>query len=188
MLAALVAATVHAAPCTLEMEPLPEVGETTWGHEATGGADRAHAIRRIAAEPDALWAVVTDYDHYVDFMPYVTESEVRAHTVDDSGERFDVGIALTTKGITTRYEVRNTRAPGASRLDFEMVPGRMSPVRSLVGHWELCPGDGDTVVAYFLSARSAWWVPKPLRGTAAKLGVARVLETLEREVERRSTP
>ena len=168
--------------CAIEAERVPEPGQTEWHHAMVDGAERAYAVRRIPARRDEIWAVVTDFGRYGDFMPYVTGSELREQASNPEGERFDVSMSLTTKGIVTHYDVHNRWQVDHARLDFEMVPRRMSPVRSLIGWWDVCETPDDTIVSYTLEARAAWWVPRSITRRAASLGVPRVLETIDRRV------
>lgn len=172
----IVAASVAwAAP---ELELLPEQraalerGEAVWGLQDR----RAWGAKVVAAPIDAVWRPIEDCAAYVDTFPYVTAS---------AEDGVGCGVALTTRGITTRYELRAERFDGW--MSFDAAPAGKGPLHGAHGWWRVEPWEGDpdrTLVSYTLSVDPNWWVPDWVGGIAARRAIPLVLEAVDRRVAR----
>tara|TARA_B100002052_G_scaffold247613_1_gene234100 strand:- start:157 stop:717 length:561 start_codon:yes stop_codon:yes gene_type:complete len=113
-----------AEPIEQEIERLPE------------------ATRRLAAQLilpvdlDAVWHVLTDYDHLTHFIPNLVSSKVLQRNgfdvvLEQEGSQRFAGLRFTAK---VTLELRERRPDGM--LDFRMVSGDF---RRFEGAWFLCP-------------------------------------------------
>ena len=113
-----------AEPIEQEIERLPE------------------ATRRLAAQLvlpldlDAVWQVLTDYDHLTRFIPNLVSSKVLRRegfdvVLEQEGSQRFAGLRFTAK---VTLELRERRAD--CMLDFRMVSGDF---RRFEGSWFLCP-------------------------------------------------
>jgi ribosome-associated toxin RatA of RatAB toxin-antitoxin module len=110
---------------------------------------------RIEAPPARLFAVITDYDHFAEFVPYVTRSQVVRREVGlrrvSQHLRFPGPVADRHYVIESRDSV--TSAPQERwRVEWRLVPDKnlaasgetgITP-NAFTGYWELTPVAGGT--------------------------------------------
>lgn len=110
--------------------------------DGPGGRRDARARALIAAPPARIWAVITDYDHYRDFMPLTTVSEVKKR----EGNQVLFYTELSTPVKTICYTIRLTLDEAKGAVDWTLVDGNL---KSNEGSWRLEPyGAGETYVVY----------------------------------------
>ncbi len=85
--------------------------------------------------PEEMYALVTDVDHYPDFLPWCDQSRVLEQ--DAQGMTAEVGMSLG--GLRKSFITRNTHEEGR-RVTIRLVKG---PFSKLEGDWFFHPvGDG----------------------------------------------
>ena len=100
----------------------------------------------VEAPPEAVWAVITDYSKYPDWMPEVEEVTV----IKDNGRVKDIKydllfkISIITRKIT--YTLRKiSKEP--TRIEWELVEGDFD---HSIGGWQLVPTrGGEATMAYY---------------------------------------
>lgn len=89
--------------------------------------------------PDEMFALVTDVDHYADFLPWCDHARVLERDAD--GMMAEVGIALS--GLRKSFVTRNVHSAtedGGKQVSIRLVKG---PFSRLEGQWRFRPvGDG----------------------------------------------
>jgi ribosome-associated toxin RatA of RatAB toxin-antitoxin module len=151
--------------------------EASWEFESTtdgicvySRSARGSSIHEVTAKaqfdvpPARVFAVISDYTHYPEFMPYVEKSEIIRR--EGMGETW-VFQQLALPFISDRYytiKLRNESsrpAEGIYRIEWELLPAHASirrgegePMRVDTGSWYLQPvNDGrGTRVTYFVHA------------------------------------
>ncbi|MCB9762294.1 MAG: SRPBCC family protein [Alphaproteobacteria bacterium] len=127
------------------------------------------------APPQRVWATITDFDAYVDFLPYVTASWLEtAGAPVDGVAVWRWGMELTTKGVVTRYAVESRLRQAEGYMTWEMVPRGTSPMARATGFWQTRPwadAPQRTLVLYGASVETAWWLPSPIHRKAADRGL-----------------
>ncbi|GAB4514732.1 MAG: hypothetical protein Tsb0026_20200 [Sulfuricaulis sp.] len=126
-------------------------------NRAVPGAAVPAALARVRIEvpPARLFAVITDYDRFAEFVPYVTDSRVLRH---EAGLRH-VSQHLRFPGpVSDRHYVIESRDNVTSapqerwRVEWRLVPESSSPTsgetgitpNAFTGYWELTPVAGGT--------------------------------------------
>jgi ribosome-associated toxin RatA of RatAB toxin-antitoxin module len=126
-------------------------------NRAVPGAAVPAALARVRIEvpPARLFAVITDYDRFAEFVPYVTSSRVLHH---EAGLR-RVSQHLRFPGpVADRHyviESRDTVTPSPRErwhVEWRLVPESDSTApgetgitpNAFTGYWELAPVAGDT--------------------------------------------
>lgn len=126
-------------------------------NRAVPGAAMPAALARVRIEvpPARLFAVITDYDRFAEFVPYVTSSRVLHH---EAGRR-RVSQHLRFPGpVADRHYVIDSRdsvTPSPRkrwRVEWRLVPESGSPASgatgiipaAFTGYWELTPVAGGT--------------------------------------------
>jgi ribosome-associated toxin RatA of RatAB toxin-antitoxin module len=146
-----------------------EDGRSVYRHwrDVQGGQHGVGAIV-VGAPEQAVWGHILDLDSYVEYLPYVTASEL----LSEDGERYDGRIAVTTLGLTTTYELDHARHPGDSYATFVMTPVGSSPVEAATGWWKVSEWVGGRVlVEYAIDVDLDWYVPSFFQRKAARRGL-----------------
>jgi ribosome-associated toxin RatA of RatAB toxin-antitoxin module len=156
-------------------------------NEGSGGTGMMVSDAPVAA----VWRVIVDYDHYVDFLPYVTGSRVDSHEYHDDHEQVDSTIELTTRGIVTEYSIRNEVWKDAGWMGFVMLPKPGNPLKDVIGWWRVEEFDGAadrTLVTYSIDATADWWVPAWVRNRATDNAVPRTTRLVAERAEKLTGP
>ncbi len=170
-------------PSAVELQQL-EAGRVVVRSDTARGGSTGLSMRLVEATAEQIWAVVLDFDGYVDFLPYVTASWTESGPAELGPGRYRWGMELTTRGVTTRYRVDCRGAEG--ELDWTMRPVGASPMRSSTGSWRVLPWDAHRVLlVYVASVDTAWWVPPSLHRQAADRGLSGIVELVAQQAEDR---
>src|SRR4029078_11557746 len=125
-------------------------------------ADQASQRAIIAASPQALFDVVTDFDRYTDWIRDLKSVEVLSR--DGDGQAEQVRYRAAAMGRSTSYTLEYDCADAPQRLPWKLVAGDI--MRRLDGAYDFHPIDGEpdrTDVEYWLTVQIAWTVPACLR-------------------------
>ncbi|GAB3114125.1 SRPBCC family protein [Streptomyces calidiresistens] len=134
----------------------------------------------IEATPDAVMAVIADFDRYPDWTGEVKEAEILA--TDERGRATEVRLLLDAGAIRDEHTLAYEWI-GALEVRWSLVKSKM--LRSLDGAYRLVPLEGGrrTEVTYRLTVD----VKMPMLGTikrkAEKVIIDRALEGLRKRVE-----
>jgi hypothetical protein len=136
----------------------------------------------VQGSTDTAIAVLTDYERIPAFMPGVKTSVVRVRSAErvvleqDAIARFLVFSRRVHLVLDVRQEgntIRFRDLAGGSFTRYE-------------GSWRVFSDDGQTLVAYELSAAPAFPVPESILRRLLKRDSALMVTQLRREIERRS--
>jgi ribosome-associated toxin RatA of RatAB toxin-antitoxin module len=135
----------------------------------------------LNADAASAWQVLTDYEHYVDFIPGLQESRVVGRngatvTVKQSG---DVELWLLHIPLDVTFEITEI-AP--TRLESRVVAGDL---RALNSRYVLTPEGKQVRLEYFGKLDSGFVLFGPVEGLAVKQNIARRFQALADEIERR---
>lgn len=113
--------------------------------ERVDGADGDHAYQvtssgTVAATPAVVWRILTDYNHFADYLPNLKSTRV----VSRNGDRVIVEQLGTARFLFFSQAIRlvvqvQERSP--DRLDISLIEGDMKVYRAT---WELSPLAGAT--------------------------------------------
>jgi ribosome-associated toxin RatA of RatAB toxin-antitoxin module len=93
----------------------------------------AHAMREVIKTalvpytPKEMFALVADFEHYPDFVPWVSESEVLERHADYVIGRLTMHRAGIRESFTTRNAIREPKA-----IEMQLIHG---PFKTLSGLW-----------------------------------------------------
>ncbi|MBB0247205.1 SRPBCC family protein [Streptomyces alkaliphilus] len=134
----------------------------------------------IEATPDAVMAVIADFDRYPDWTGEVKEAEILA--TDERGRATEVRLLLDAGAIRDEHTIAYEWI-GALEVRWSLVKSKM--LRTLDGAYRLVPLEGGrrTEVTYRLAVD----VKMPMLGTikrkAEKVIIDRALAGLRKRVE-----
>ena len=151
------------------------VTDSQEGHE---GRKNARAQFLIAAPPEKIWAAITDYDRYKEFMPYTTESRIVKRTDDEVWFATALGFSLKTVRYTIHLKLDKPRW----RIEWSLVEGDL---KHNDGGWQLEPhGDeGDTFVTYWAHVTPLVAVPAFIVNTVTRGSLPSLVEALRKRVD-----
>jgi ribosome-associated toxin RatA of RatAB toxin-antitoxin module len=135
----------------------------------------------LNADAVSAWQVLTDYEHYADFIPGLRESRIVERngttvTVRQSG---DAVLWLLHMPLDCTFEITEI-AP--TRLESRIVAGDL---RALNSRYVLTPEGRQVRLEYFGTLDPGFALFGPVERLAAKQNIARRFQALADEIERR---
>ncbi|MEI7548040.1 MAG: SRPBCC family protein [Actinomycetota bacterium] len=141
-------------------------------------AESASQTITIAAAPDRVWAIATDFDRYPEWAKDVKDVIVRSRDTD--GRPTEVEFRASALGRSTHYTLGYDYAQAPGVLKWRMLRGDI--MRTIDGAYNFSPaGDGGTEVRYDLAIE----LVVPLPGFVKRRAEVRILNTV-RELKTRA--
>ncbi len=161
--------------------PPAQAGEPVVRAHRDGDAIVVSAVAEVRVGRAVAWSVLTDYDHYADFVPDLAYSHVRSR--DPRGlvveQRGHARFLFFSQRIEATLEV--AESPQRS-VTSRAVAGSF---RELEGRYEIEPVEGGTRVVYTGRVVPGDGLPLWLTAIAMKSNVERQFGALMREMARR---
>ena len=126
------------------------------------------------ATPQDVFAVLTDFESYPEFIP-----EIGSATIEEEGVGYTVVSFTLHAGKTIHYTLRFEPKPYDS-IRWSYVRGDL---RSNTGSWTLTPKGDTTVGHYEVAIDLGRMVPKFLMSAAAGVGLPNILKRFKNRVE-----
>lgn len=147
-----------------------------------GQAVEVHASASLSADPALAWRVLTDYEHYTDFIPdlrvcRVVSRDGATAVVEQSG---DAMLGPLRWPIDVTFVIRESPP---DRLESHAVAGTF---RALDSTYTLTPTDHGTRLVYVGTVTPGFAFFGPIEEAAVQRNVARQFDALVAEIERRS--
>jgi ribosome-associated toxin RatA of RatAB toxin-antitoxin module len=145
-------------------------------------ADQASQRALIAASPQELFDVVTDFDRYTDWIRDLKSVEVVER--DDQGRAVEVRYRAAAMGRSTSYTLRYDYTNAPRTLPWRLVSGDI--MRRLDGAYEFHPVDGEsdrTDVEYSLAVELIVPLPAFVKRRAESKIMHNALRELKAHVE-----
>ena len=145
-------------------------------------ADQASQRATIAAPPQALFDVVTDFDRYTDWIRDLKSVEVLDR--DSEGHARQVRYRAAAMGRSTSYTLEYDYSEAPGRLRWKLVAGDI--MRRLDGAYEFHPIEGDpdrTDVEYWLTVELIVPLPAFVKRRAESKIMHNALRELKAHVE-----
>jgi ribosome-associated toxin RatA of RatAB toxin-antitoxin module len=150
--------------------------------ERDGDAVDIHAAVVLKADAATAWRVMTDYDHYAEFIPELRLSRIIARRgstviVEQSG---DATFWLFKVPIDITFEINETPP---RRLQSRAVAGSL---RALLSSYALTPVSSGTRLDYHGHVEPGFAPFGQIAQTAVERNVARQFQALADEIERQA--
>jgi hypothetical protein len=153
---------------------------TTVAIERNGEVFEIEATSRVRAGVDVAWAVLTDYEGYVNFVPGMTHSlrlGERPLLIEQRGE---FGVLFFRKQVYATLEVEQDEP---AEIRFRALAGNMGRLDTRIR----LRVDGDHVVlAYQSVIEPDFWVPPVIGTPIVRAAIHRKLDAVAGEIERRA--
>ena len=134
-------------------------------------AESASQTTTIAAAPDRVWAIATDFEHYPEWAKDVKDVIVRGR--DDEGRPVEVEYRASALGRSTHYTLGYDYSDAPKVLAWRMVRGDI--MRTCDGAYHFSSNaDGGTEVRYDLAIE----LVVPLPGFVKRRAEVRILNTV----------
>ena len=163
---------IAAAPVRAAEFPDVETGDAPWGMFGRS----VWAKVWVAAPPAAVFAVLTDYERFAEFMPLVDRVEVLERGPRHAVLRFHMTYL---RWFDIQQTDRRVLYP-PRRIAYDGVAGVLKAVK---GDWKLAPERGGTRVTYTADVDPGVPVPGALTGALVKRGLPGLLDGVRRRTE-----
>lgn len=172
-LAALAALALASAPARAASAfPHVETGDQPWGLFGRAVWARVH----VAAQPSAVFAVLTDYERFGEFMPLVERVDVLERGPRHAVLRFRMKYL---RWFDVEQTDRRTLHPH-TKIDYVGIAG---PLKTVYGDWRFAAARGGTRVTYRAWVDPGVPVPGAIVGALVKRGLPGLLDGVKRRVE-----
>jgi len=191
---------VGAAPCIAcrapAADPRSAFSASDWALLQDGGVWRAapasaedpegassNAASVVPRPPSEVWAVLTDFERWPQFMPLLRETRVERREGETLWVAQKFSVWLYPMRHTTVYDLH----PGDGRLGWHLDTSAPHDIAASEGHWELVSVDGGsaTLVRYEARMRAGRALPAFLERMLRERSLGQMLDGLRGEVLRR---
>ena len=142
---------------------------------------RATESITVHASPETVYAVVTDFEHYADWVSDLKRIEVV--TRDEQGRGLEVEFRAAAFGRSTTYTLRYDYAKAPNVLSWRQVQGDLT--ETLNGRYTFDVDGEETKVTYDLEVELLVPIPTFIKSRAAYRIQTQALRELKAQAERR---
>ena len=142
-------------------------------------SQRATESITVNASPETIYAVVTDFEHYADWVSDLKRIEVV--TRDDQGRALEVEFRAAAFGRSTTYTLHYDYAKAPSELSWRQVQGDLT--ETLNGRYAIEAIGDDTKVTYDLEVELLVPIPTFIKSRAAYRIQTQALRELKAQAE-----
>jgi ribosome-associated toxin RatA of RatAB toxin-antitoxin module len=139
-------------------------------------ADQTSASINIAAKPDAVMAVISDFEHYPDWVDSMKSAEVLTSV---AGKPKTVRMVLDHTLVKDNYVLAYDWKPRA--VSWKLIEGNL--LKAMDGSYVLKPNGAGTTVTYMLSVDINMPMISMFKRKAEKTIIDSALKGLKKRVE-----
>ena len=143
-------------------------------------AQRASESIVVNAAPAVVYRVVTDFEHYADWVGDLKRIEVLSR--DDQRRPLDVEFRAAAFGRSTTYTLRYDYGRAPDRLSWHQTEGDLT--ETMVGEYRFEALDGATTVTYDLEVELLVPIPTFIKSRAAYRIQTQALRELKAQAEK----
>ena len=142
-------------------------------------SQRATESITVNASPETIYAVVTDFEHYADWVSDLKRIEVM--TRDDQGRALEVEFRAAAFGRSTTYTLHYDYAKAPSELTWRQIQGDLTA--TLNGRYLFEAIGDETKVTYDLEVELLVPIPTFIKSRAAYRIQTQALRELKAQAE-----
>jgi ribosome-associated toxin RatA of RatAB toxin-antitoxin module len=142
-------------------------------------SQRATESITVNASPETIYAVVTDFEHYADWVSDLKRIEVV--TRDDQGRALEVEFRAAAFGRSTTYTLHYDYAKAPSELTWRQIQGDLT--ETLNGRYRFEAIGDETKVTYDLEVELLVPIPTFIKSRAAYRIQTQALRELKAQAE-----
>jgi ribosome-associated toxin RatA of RatAB toxin-antitoxin module len=143
-------------------------------------ADRTEGSIEIEAAPEAIMAVIADFESYPEWVDGIRSAEILSR--DDEGRGNEVAYEFSAMGFSASYTLRYGYESDDAGVRWT-TKAASGAVKDIEGEYALDPLNGDTEVTYRLAVETAVPLPGFVKRRADRRAMKTALEGLKRRVE-----
>jgi len=170
--------SVMAAVTLADSAGVPPVSVTE-----TGGVYQVTAGFAVSEPPHIVMSVLTDYEHIPQFVPDMEVSKVIERTAD--GAVVEQQAVSRFMLFSKRIHLELVISEGDGTIRFHDRSGKS--FSAYEGGWTISQHDGQTVVAYQLTAKPMFEVPSFVLKRLLKRDSSELIERLQVEISQRAS-
>jgi ribosome-associated toxin RatA of RatAB toxin-antitoxin module len=141
---------------------------------------RATESITVSALPETIYRVVTDFEHYDEWVTDLKRVEVL--TRDDQGRGLEVEFRAAAFGRSTTYTLHYDYTHAPAELSWHQVQGDLT--ETLNGRYRFEPAGDETNVTYDLEVELLVPIPTFIKSRAAYRIQTQALRELKAQAER----
>lgn len=141
---------------------------------------RATESITVSASPEIIYAVVTDFEHYADWVSDLKRIEVISR--DDQGRGLEVEFRAAAFGRSTTYTLHYDYAKAPAELSWRQAQGDLT--ETLNGRYTFVADGDETNVTYDLEVELLVPIPTFIKSRAAYRIQTQALRELKAQAER----
>jgi ribosome-associated toxin RatA of RatAB toxin-antitoxin module len=141
---------------------------------------RATESITVHASPETIYEVVTDFEHYADWVSDLKRIEVVSR--DDQGRALEVEFRAAAFGRSTTYTLHYDYARAPTELSWRQVQGDLT--ETLNGRYRFDLDGDETKVTYDLEVELLVPIPTFIKSRAAYRIQTQALRELKAQAER----
>lgn len=141
---------------------------------------RATESIAVSAPPEVVYRVVTDFEHYTDWVSDLKRIEVLER--DATGRPLEVEFRAAAFGRSTTYALRYDYGRAPETLSWHQTSGDLTA--TLNGEYRFEPQGGGTLLTYDLEVELLVPIPAFIRSRAAYRIQSQALRELKTQAER----
>lgn len=141
------------------------------------------AVSLVHRPPSEVWAVLTDFEHWPEFMPLLRATHIDRREGSKLWVEQKFSVLLYPMRHTTVYDL----APDDGRLTWQLDQNAPHDIAASEGHWTLTAVDGGkaTLIRYQARMSSGRAVPEFVERMLRERSLSQMLDGLRSEVLRR---
>jgi ribosome-associated toxin RatA of RatAB toxin-antitoxin module len=143
-------------------------------------SQRATESITVAASPETIYRVVTDFEHYADWVMDLKRIDVL--TRDDQGRGLEVEFRAAAFGRSTTYTLHYDYTHAPAELSWHQVQGDLTEI--LNGRYQFEAIGDETNVTYDLEVELLVPIPTFIKSRAAYRIQTQALRELKAQAER----
>ena len=143
-------------------------------------SQRATESITVAASPETIYRVVTDFEHYAEWVTDLKRIDVL--TRDDQGRGLEVEFRAAAFGRSTTYTLHYDYSRAPAELSWHQVQGDLT--ETLNGRYRFEPVGDETNVTYDLEVELLVPIPTFIKSRAAYRIQTQALRELKAQAER----
>jgi ribosome-associated toxin RatA of RatAB toxin-antitoxin module len=140
---------------------------------------RATESITVNAPPETIYGVVTDFEHYADWVSDLKRIEVVSR--DEEGRALEVEFRAAAFGRSTTYTLRYDYVKAPDELSWRQVKGDLT--ETLNGRYQFEAVDDETKVTYDLEVELLVPIPTFIKSRAAYRIQTQALRELKAQAE-----
>jgi ribosome-associated toxin RatA of RatAB toxin-antitoxin module len=140
---------------------------------------RATESITVNASPETIYAVVSDFEHYADWVSDLKRIDVLSH--DEDGRALEVEFRAAAFGRSTTYTLHYDHSKAPAELSWRQVKGDLT--ETLNGRYMFESVDDETKVTYDLEVELLVPIPTFIKSRAAYRIQTQALRELKAQAE-----